>query len=139
MEFQMDGYCGLYCGACPAILETTSGKKDTCHGCKTDHTADHCAACEIKACAQQKGYRFCYECSEVKSCEMLRTFMFDERYPYHLSVMKNMDAIQQNGVTVWLAEQEVRWQCKHCGGSFSWWDETCPQCAKPVASYKADL
>lgn len=140
MEYRMDGYCGLYCGACPNMLETQTGKAtDECHGCKSEQVASHCQVCAIKICATEKGYGFCYECSELATCVHMQSFIHDERYPYHQPVQKNFDGIQKLGINQWADVQKVRWQCPTCGSSFSWWDEICPQCTNPVDSYKADL
>jgi len=38
MEYVLDAYCGVYCGACPAMLSTRAGKIDVdkqCYGCKS--------------------------------------------------------------------------------------------------------
>jgi hypothetical protein len=122
------------------MLETIAGKaSEGCHGCKSEQVAVHCQVCGIKTCATEKGYEFCYECSEMETCTHLQPFIVDDRYPYHRGVYKNFEIIQKGGVTQWLDLQNLRWQCPNCGSPFSWWDETCPQCAKPVEKYKADL
>lgn len=140
MEFRLDGYCGLYCGACSMVLQTKAGTAEkTCYGCKSEGPAGHCATCAIKACAKGKGYEFCIECPQVKTCELMLHFINDPQYPNGLCVMKNMQRIQTVGVPAWLAEQEKRWRCGACGLSYFWYDETCPHCGQPVASYKADI
>ncbi len=140
MDFVLDGYCGLYCGACPDMLKTRAGKAaDPCYGCKSEHPTGHCATCGIKACARSKGYEFCDECAELSACEKMRGFMIDPQWPYHQSVLKNMEAIRRGGLATWLEAQDKRWRCANCGASHSWWDETCPQCGQAVASYRADL
>lgn len=151
MEFKRDGYCGLYCGACPNMLATELGTLDAlaaarqstpeeqaCLGCKSGKTAPFCTTCQIKQCAKDKGFEFCFECDDLP-CSLLTTFMEDERYPYHLGVMANLEAIRSDGVQVWLKSQESRWRCPGCGAKFSWQDETCSACGKAVSSYRADL
>lgn len=136
----LDGYCGLYCGACPVMIGTKAGTEtDPCQGCKSDRQASHCGDCEIKECARKKHIAFCYECTELKFCEPFKKFVADPKWPYHQGVYKNFDFIRQEGPGKWLKEQESRWQCTHCGSSHSWWDETCPQCGQTVQNYKADL
>ncbi len=140
MEFRLDGYCGLYCGACPNMLGTQAGTQaDPCYGCKSEHPAGHCANCGIKTCARDKGYEFCDECAELRTCEKIHQFMVDPHWPYHQSVIQNLESMRRVGVTPWLDAQAVRWRCTHCGAAHSWWDEVCPQCGQAVASYKADL
>lgn len=140
MELKLDGYCGLYCGACPVMLGTKAGTEaNACHGCKSEKPAGFCAECGIKACARGRGYEFCHECGELQTCERIRQFMADEKWPYHQGVMKNLEIISRDGVERWLAEQERRWRCAECGAAHSWWDETCRECGQAVSSYKADL
>jgi hypothetical protein len=85
MEFVLDGYCGVYCGACPVMLATKAGKIDDaqqCYGCKSEKPTGFCATCGIKACAQRKGYEFCDQCNELKTCELMQKFVSDQQYPY---------------------------------------------------------
>jgi hypothetical protein len=140
MDFILHGYCGLYCGACPIMLNTEAGTgTEQCYGCKSEQPTGYCAICGIKACARRKGYEFCNECSEYSTCELMQKFMEDTKWPYQQIVSNNMESIQKNGLSKWLEAQEQRWRCTNCGASHSWWDETCPQCGQAVASYKADI
>ncbi|MBN2677196.1 MAG: DUF3795 domain-containing protein [Anaerolineaceae bacterium] len=142
MDFRLDGYCGLFCGACPVMLGTSVGVEDNpCHGCKSDLMAAgrHCATCGIKACARGRGYEFCYECPDMVNCEQLQKFIADSKWPYHRGVLKNMEMIRREGVSKWLEAQGKRWQCANCGAAHSWWDETCPRCGGAVLNYQADL
>jgi hypothetical protein len=140
MEFVLDGYCGLYCGACTMVLETKAGiAEKTCYGCKSEGPAGHCATCAIKACAQSKGFDFCYQCADLETCEKMQHFIHDPQYPNGLNVPKNFTDIQRVGVKTWLTDQQQRWQCPNCGTAFTWYDEVCPQCSQPVKSYQADL
>ncbi|MFH2040683.1 MAG: DUF3795 domain-containing protein [Chloroflexota bacterium] len=140
MDFILDGYCGLYCGACPVMLETKAGTgTNPCYGCKSEQPAEYCATCDIRACARRKGYAFCYECADLSTCEKMQKFMMDAQWPYHQGVLKNMEKIRCNGVAKWLEVQDERWRCANCGTPHSWWDETCPQCGQTVANYQADL
>ena len=142
MDFILHGYCGVYCGACPILLVTKAGKLDEtqqCYGCKSDKPTGFCSTCAIKACAQQKGYEFCNQCSELKICGLMSKFISDQQYPYGGCVLKNMERIRDISLPTWLEMQEERWRCKNCGASHSWYDETCSRCGHAVASYKADL
>ncbi|MFZ5810074.1 MAG: DUF3795 domain-containing protein [Chloroflexota bacterium] len=142
MKYVMDGYCGVYCGACPIMLATRAGNLDEdqqCFGCKSEKPTRFCATCGIKACSQRKGYDFCYQCNELESCELMKQFVADVQYPYGQCVMKNMEIIQAIGLPQWLEMQDSRWRCQSCGLPHSWYHETCPQCGQSVADYKADL
>ncbi len=139
MEFVMDCYCGLYCGACTMMLGTEPGITQKCYGCKSEAPASHCAECVIKACAISKGFDFCSQCAELGTCEKIQHFIHDPQYQNGLAVMKNFADIQQVGLQQWLVDQEKRWRCANCGAQHSWWDEVCPQCGSQVKSYKADI
>jgi hypothetical protein len=110
-----------------------------CYGCKSEQSAGHCVTCGIKACARFKVYEFCYECTELSTCELMQKFIGDARWPYHQGILKNMEMIRRDGLTKWLEAQEQRWRCSNCGTFHSWWDETCFRCGQAVASYKADV
>ncbi len=140
MEFVLDGYCGLYCGACSMLQETLSGKAEMpCYGCKSEAPAGHCATCAIKTCARSKGFEFCFECAELETCEKMIHFINDPQYPNGLNVPKNFKDIQAVGVKQWLSDQQTRWRCQNCGQSFTWYDQTCSHCDSPVKDYCADL
>lgn len=142
MEYILDGYCGVYCGACPVMLATKAGipgEVQECYGCKSDKPTGYCDTCGIKACAKRKGYDFCNQCNELKTCELMQKFVSDTQYPYGQCVLKNMEAIKDTGISQWLEMQDQRWRCKNCGTAHSWYHETCPQCGQAVANYRADL
>jgi hypothetical protein len=142
MEYVLDSYCGVYCGACPNLLATRTGKINEtyqCHGCKSEKPTGFCATCGIKACAQGKGFEFCNACSELSICELMHKFVTDTQYPYGQCVLENMEIIREAGLPQWLEMQEKRWRCPHCGAAHSWYHEICPQCGQTVANYQADL
>jgi hypothetical protein len=136
----MDGYCGLYCGACPVMVKTKNGEGDNpCFGCKSEHPAGHCADCAIKKCASAKGYDFCNECRSLSQCELIKQFASDPKWPYHAGIFKNLETLHKDGVGEWLLAQQKRWICRTCGTNQTWWDETCSHCGGHVDNYKADL
>jgi hypothetical protein len=139
MDFILHGYCGVYCGACPNMLATKAGEDEQCYGCKSEKPTGYCATCGIKACAQRKGYEFCCQCGDLKTCELMQKFVSDARFPYGQCVLRNLEMIQSAGRAKWLEMQEKRWRCKNCGALHSWYHETCPQCGQTVTNYKADL
>lgn len=85
MDFILHVYCGLYCGACPNLLHTRAGAgTERCYGCKSEHPTAYYATCGIKACATEKGFEFCNECSEIGICEKIRKFVEDRKWLYQL-------------------------------------------------------
>jgi hypothetical protein len=142
MEYVLDGYCGVYCGACPIMLATKSeiiNVDEKCYGCKSENPAGYCATCGIKACAQRNGYEFCNQCNGLETCERIQKFVTDKQYPYGQCVLKNMDMIRVISLPKWLEMQDKRWRCESCGTSYSWYHIACPRCGHAVADYKVDL
>ncbi len=140
MDFVLHAYCGLYCGACPILLNTRAGTAaESCYGCKSEQPAGYCAVCGIKACAQSRGHRFCDECPEYEGCALMDKFLKDENWPYQQLASGNMEDIQKLGLSKWLEAQEERWRCASCGAAHSWWDSACPKCGQATGSYRADL
>lgn len=142
MDFILHGYCGVYCGACPVMLATRAGqidKEKECYGCKSEKPTGFCATCRIKACAQRNGHEFCGQCSGLRTCELMLMFVSDQQYPYGQCVLKNMDAIRDQGLPDWLDVQARRWRCKKCDTPHSWYHDSCPQCGQAVANYTEDL
>jgi len=92
--FQREGYCGLYCGACPKFLASENDtQEDTrCQGCKSAVVAGWCQTCTLKACARNKGLAFCGEC-DLYPCADLQAFIDDVRYPYHSLVPLDLGSV----------------------------------------------
>jgi hypothetical protein len=132
------GYCGLYCGGCSSYQETKMGAKPTsdgesapCEGCASNVVATWCADCAIKACAREKGVRYCLLCDEYP-CKKLMDFTNDPRYPYHKEVHRDMARLKEIGEEAWLREQSARWICPKCGGTYHWFARKCPSCGTAI-------
>jgi hypothetical protein len=133
MDYVMDSYCGLYCGACPNLLAAKAGTgKKPCHGCKSEQPTGYCLTCTIKACASQRGLEFCYECSEFAGCEQIHKFA--EEAGDQLGVFNNFESIKIEGLPKWLEEQGNHWRCENCGASHSWLAKSCSQCGQLVTN-----
>lgn len=141
MEFQLDSYCGLYCGACFIMNSYRQNRNDClpdewispihdkeikCHGCKSDLVFENCRGCRIRTCAQAKKIEFCNECSEFP-CEKINNLK--KLNLAHLKVaIHNLEIIKEIGIQEWLKQQEKRWMCSNCGYSFSWYEKKCTEC-----------
>jgi hypothetical protein len=135
MNFQLDGYCGLYCGACPKFIGSREGTEENpCCGCKSDRISGWCLTCNLKACAREKGLEFCYQCADYP-CENLEGFKTSAEYPYHCEVYEYMKSIETEGKAAWLEKMKIRWSCPACGKEASWWDLTCTQCGATLNGY----
>ena len=134
-EYALDGYCGLYCGACPMLLGTKAGtEQNACRGCKSDQNPEWCLNCGLKACAREKGLEFCYACADYP-CEKLEGFKTSAEYPYHREVYDYMKIIEKEGKAVWLEKMKVRWSCPTCKAEASWWDPACKKCGAGLNGY----
>lgn len=151
-DIKLLGVCGLYCGACyhyrasfpegQHLLEKAARQgRDlagfTCQGCRSDVLYLHpgCAQCEIRACAEGKGFIHCGLCPDLP-CKRIKAFQNDGRV-HHCDVLTHLDELKTKGPKKWLAEQSQRWKCA-CGTSFSWYEEFCNNCGAPLASYGPD-
>ena len=146
------GVCGLYCGACYHYrasfyeFERLSGEAArrgrapegfTCQGCRSGKLYIHpgCAQCEIRACADEKGIVHCGLCTEFP-CDRIRAFQGDGRV-HHRDIVVELNNLGEKGADKWLAAQAQRWKCE-CGESYTWYEETCNNCGKPLDSYGVD-
>ena len=73
---------------------------------KASNLPDIVRPARIKACARSKGFAFCDECAELRTCEKMHAFMIDPQWPYHQSVLKNMEMIRREGLAKWLEAQD---------------------------------
>ena len=142
MEYYVDSYCGLYCGACELLLATQNGTLDRlaeqrnmtpeeleCYGCKSGKSSKYCTTCSIKQCAREKGLEFCFQC-ETYPCEALRSFQ--QAHPHKRSIFRNLQTIQEQGVEQWIEAQRQRWNCANCGTRFAYYDEVCKKCGQTL-------
>jgi hypothetical protein len=135
MEFIQDGYCGLYCGACPDFLDTQAGMVRKCCGCKSNiNNPEWCSICNIKSCARERKIDFCYQCGEYP-CIKLKSFIEDINYPYHQEVTGYMKIIEREGKDIWAEKMKTRWSCQKCKRAVSWWEPTCKECGEKLNGY----
>jgi hypothetical protein len=135
MDYSLDGYCGLYCGACPKFLESKTGTEpNPCRGCKSGTISGWCLTCNLKACARGKGLDFCYACADYP-CKDLEGFKTSAEYQYHQEVYDYMKIIREEGKSAWLEKMKSRWSCPACGREASWWDTSCKKCGTGLNGY----
>jgi hypothetical protein len=134
-DYSLDGFCGLYCGACPKFLASRSETEpEPCRGCKSGTISGWCLECDLKACARGKGFEFCYACADYP-CEKLEQFKTSADYPYHREVYDYMKVIAGEGKAVWLKNMKTRWSCPSCQREASWWDLACKNCGTKLDGY----
>jgi len=138
-ESKLGAFCGLYCGACPLYLtsiKTEDPSKVVCLGCKSDKLAEHCLKCAMKDCASAKNLNSCGECVQFP-CEKTKPFHNSDKDMAKIAE-KSCYCIRQTNYSTWTKEQVSRWTCKNCGSTFSFSDETCPNCKADVYSCKEE-
>ena len=103
---KMVAYCGLDCRKCDAYVATINDdwklRKKTaekwsklnnaqilpehinCHGCRADgiKTVFCQDICAIRKCALKKKVEACKKCPDMKECETIQTFLFDNPNAY---------------------------------------------------------
>ena len=110
--------CGMNCRLCIAYqfnemdLNRKGFHKKYCPGCIL--RGEHCVHMADKCDLLGKGkLRFCFECSAYP-CKRLKNL--DKRYrtKYHMSMIENLNDIQENGIETFLKEEAVKWACPKC-------------------------
>ena len=115
MESSLIAPCGMNCGICRAYLRD----KKKCSGCNgiDDDKPAYCIKCKMRNCEKKQGnnLELCYGC-EVFPC--LRLKQLDKRYrtKYAMSMLENLEQIENLGINEFLKNEKVRWTCKNCGG-----------------------
>ncbi len=122
--------CGMNCAVCYVHLRA----KKPCQGCLGSdvHKPNHCRACTIKACADEKGIAYCFECPAFP-CPAIKRMDKSYRTHYRVSLIDYGRAIKAEGMESFLAAQVARWTCKICGGAISLHDGVCSECHAPAA------
>lgn len=131
----LDAVCGIYCGACPALLSSQAAKTAAevkCLGCRsTKKTPGYAPKCEVRKCAASKQLSSCGLCKSYP-CATIRA-MFNETPKYGLRE-KYLNAVRDKGLAVWLVEMKARWTCKACGAAFGYGMSACQKCGAKVWS-----
>jgi hypothetical protein len=124
--------CGMNCGLCINYLAQTNDlkkqgfHKSYCPGCipRGKHCTYMHGNCELLGTGQ---VRFCYQCGDFP-CRRLKDF--DKRYRgrYHMSMIENLNFIQERGMPEFLAQEEAKWRCSRCGGTICCHNGLCLKC-----------
>jgi hypothetical protein len=128
MNVQSIAPCGINCATCLAYLR----KKNTCSGCRSDNASKrkYCTTCGIKNCIflSVTESKLCYECTKFPC---VRIKHIDKRYrtKYNLSLISNLEKIQEIGLGKFLESENEKWRCNNCGGTICVHRGFCLSCA----------
>ena len=121
--------CGMNCRICIGYFGyTISGRKrkNRCIGCKP---RDKSCALVKKSCKKltNKEIDYCYECKDFP-CNKLKKL--DKRYreKYKMSMIKNLENIEENGINKFLKSQEEKYKCPKCQGIICVHNDFCYSC-----------
>jgi hypothetical protein len=121
MEEILIAPCGMNCQVCISFqamkidLNKQGFNRTYCPGCLPRgknclHMGDGCEH------LRNGQVRFCFECKDFP-CKRLKSL--DKRYrtKYHLSMIENLTAIQEDGIGSFLIKEDAKWRCPECGNS----------------------
>ncbi len=120
--------CGMNCGLCIGYLR----EKKPCGGCfkrNDKNKPKQCRSCSIVNCENlaKTESGFCFECKKYP-CARLKNL--DKRYRtnYSMSMIENLNFIQNYGFQKFIRNEEKRWTCKVCGTGLSVHRNFCLNC-----------
>ena len=121
--------CGMNCELCVSFFGYTMNgekRKNPCTGCRSREK--NCAFLK-KKCDKlsEKVIEYCFECSEFP-CENLEKLDSRYREKYDMSMIKNLEFIEDNGIEDFLKKQEDRYSCPECGGIICVHNNVCYNC-----------
>ena len=136
--------CGLYCGVCAILIAHRDGNRKfkellagvygvapdalACQGCLSSEVFEYCRTCTIKSCTAERGHEGCHQCDEFP-CEHIENFIM----PVGKKVMlRAIPQWREWGTEKWVAEEEKRYHCPHCGGPLFRGAKRCRACKEPV-------
>ncbi len=121
--------CGMNCGICIGYFGYAKNgrkRKDIYEGCRIKDK--NCAFIK-KQCEKlsKKEVEYCFECEDFP-CENLEKL--DKRYQekYDMSMIKNLEFIKENGINLFLKQQEEKYKCPNCGGVICVHNKKCYNC-----------
>ena len=120
--------CGMNCGICIGHLR----EKRPCGGCfrmDDPNKPAQCRSCNIANCEflARTDSGFCYDCEKYPCSRLQR---LDKRYRtnYGMSMVENLNFVQENGMEAFLVNEETRWKCKVCGSGLCVHRDFCLNC-----------
>ena len=136
--------CGLYCGVCGIYMATRDGNEKfkeklapvygakpqdlVCDGCLSERVFAYCQSCPIKSCCLDKKIEGCHQCSDFP-CKFIDDFPIPVGKKVILRSIPQWRAVSTEQ---WMAEEEKRYICPHCGYPQFRGVKKCRQCKEAI-------
>ena len=124
--------CGMNCGICIGHLR----EKRPCGGCfgrEEKNRPETCKSCSIVNCdfLAKTESGFCFDCDKYPCARLEK---LDKRYraKYHMSMIENLDIINNKGLEAFLTMEDSRWKCRNCGSGLSVHRDVCLKCESEI-------
>ncbi|MBT8349644.1 MAG: DUF3795 domain-containing protein [Deltaproteobacteria bacterium] len=144
--------CGLYCGVCAIYIAHKNnntkfkeklvgvykgGFQDSedltiddihCSGCQSDDRFMYCEHCEIRDCAENKGYSGCHQCDDFP-CQHIDKISIGVGKK---AIMRSVPYRRYVGTNNWMQGEEARYVCPNCGNKAFRGAIKCNNCKGPL-------
>ena len=136
--------CGLFCGVCGIYVATRDGNEKfkeklapvygakpedlVCDGCLSERVFGYCQSCPIKSCCLDKKIEGCHQCSDFP-CK------FIDNFPIPVGkkvILRSIPRWREVNTAQWMAEEEQRYICPHCGYPQFRGVKKCRQCKEAI-------
>lgn len=136
--------CGLYCGVCGIYVATRDGNEKfkeklapvygakpedlVCDGCLSERVFGYCQSCPIKSCCSDKKIEGCHKCSDFP-CK------FIDNFPIPVGkkvILRSIPRWREVSTGQWMAEEDKRYICPHCGYPQFRGVKKCRQCKEAI-------
>lgn len=132
MKAELIAPCGMNCNVCSnhlALVNDTKAKGvklPYCTGCRPRNK--QCAFVKKKCDKVLKHHvEFCYECTEFP-CERITKLAKGYESRYRMSMVNNLQYIQEHGITAFLESEREKWKCPQCGAVICCHNGICYTC-----------
>ena len=123
--------CGMNCAVCMGHLLR---EKNKCPGCRGDSSNKpvNCVKCVIINCVFLKSNNLKYCSAKCEKYPCTRLINLDKRYrsKYSMSMIENLENIEQQGIIKFVRNEKARWACPECGGIICVHRGFCSECGK---------
>jgi len=122
--------CGMNCAICIGHLRD----KNKCLGCRemSEGKPESCRKCTIMHCKILKDNKMHFCSDKCKKFPCSRLKKLDKRYKakYKMSMLKNLENIEKNGIRKFVKFEQKRWRCPKCGELLCVHRNSCLKCGE---------